>query len=361
MKLRNQPESARTVTPILLQVWLIFGLMRGLSHEELCVASGFCPDDISDRDRMVPRAWYVALRRAVIERLPHVDVGIEIGKLMSLGQFGHLGLALERCQTLGEGLRAALRYVNFVLGPVNDTLPHIEEARDTVDWVIPLSIDFSPEGIEAHFIHIILSIRAIGKTGMIPRRVCFAYPREHLRQQLQVIFASPIEFGCADSRISFERTDFDRPNPAADAEAFRHLEAELDRRIRCSGEPFVALVTSVIEHQISSCDVSQAATAKRLGMGIRTLQRKLTEHAVSYHSLVSQTRRTLGERLLRDPTIAIYRVAFALGYSDVGGFNRAWKQWTGLSPRAFRNQTSARHSSLPAVTEHDRSGDESSA
>jgi AraC-like DNA-binding protein len=177
--------------------------------------------------------------------------------------------------------------------------------------------------------------------AMIPRRVCFAHPREHLRARLQDIFRSPVEFGCADSRICFERADMDRPNPGADAEVLRHLELELDRRIQCMGEPFVALVTRVIEVQSSCCQVSQSATAKRLGMATRTLQRKLSEHGVTYHGLVDQVRRAHGERLLRDPSLAIHQVAFALGYSDVGAFNRAWRQWTALSPRAFRNQTSA--------------------
>jgi AraC-like DNA-binding protein len=110
----------------------------------------------------------------------------------------------------------------------------------------------------------------------------------------------------------------------------KHIEAELDKRIQRVGEPFVRWVTRVIEVQLSSCLVSQSATAKQLGMGTRTLQRKLTEHGVTYQALVDQVRRTLGEELLRD--------AFALGYGDAGGFNRAWRQWTGHSPRAFRNQ-----------------------
>jgi hypothetical protein len=115
---------------MLLHAWLMFGVTRGLSQDELCAASGFRPADIADRDRQVPRSWYMALRLAVIERLPDVDVGIEFGKLLGLAQLGYFGLGLQQCKTLRDGLCFALRYVSFVLGPVNDTLPEIEDDGD---------------------------------------------------------------------------------------------------------------------------------------------------------------------------------------------------------------------------------------
>src|SRR5260221_7426565 len=120
-------NGARTVTATLLQVWVMFGVMHGLSKEELCRASGFRPSDLADRDRPVPRGWYVALRLAVIERLPDLDVGIEVGKFLSLGQFGYFGLALQHSETPRDGLRLFLRYLGCILGGVTDPRPRIED------------------------------------------------------------------------------------------------------------------------------------------------------------------------------------------------------------------------------------------
>jgi AraC-like DNA-binding protein len=39
---------------------------------------------------------------------------------------------------------------------------------------------------------------------------------------------------------------------------------------------------------------------------------------------------------LADPKLAIFEVAFLLGYSEPSPFNRAFRRWTGQSPSEFR-------------------------
>jgi AraC-like DNA-binding protein len=40
--------------------------------------------------------------------------------------------------------------------------------------------------------------------------------------------------------------------------------------------------------------------------------------------------------LLRDPARSIDEIAARLGYSDAANFTRAFRRWTGMTPRAFR-------------------------
>jgi AraC-like DNA-binding protein len=333
---RVRPPPGRTVSATLPKLWLVFGVMHGLSEAELCAAAGFRPCDVVDRDRQVPRAWYVALRLAVIERLPHVDVGIEVGKMLSVAQLGYLGMAMQQCDTPRAAMHMVLRYLGFLLGKVNDPLPRIEDHGESVDWVIPFSEDDPPEATESHFVHILGTLHALLGRPATLLRVRFVHRRELLRDRLQAVFGVPVEFGCTDSRVSFARADLDSPCTGANALTRKHLEAELDKHIAQLEAPFVELATRVIEALLAKGEVSQANTARRMGLGTRSLQRRLTEHGTSYDELLAETRQRLGQRLLSDPSLPIYQVAFALGYSDVGSFNRAWKRWTGASPGAAR-------------------------
>jgi hypothetical protein len=191
---------------------------NGLSEDVLCAAAGFRASDVADRDRHVPRAWYLALRLAVIERLPDVNVGIEVGKFLSAAQIGYLDLAVQHCETPREGLALILRYVNVVLGGVTDAGPRIEDNGELVHWVVPLATDDPPEATESHFIHIVLKFRSLVGDAFSPRRVRFVHQRDALRSELEPIFRCPIEFGGVDSRITFESRDVDRPITTANAE-----------------------------------------------------------------------------------------------------------------------------------------------
>jgi AraC-like DNA-binding protein len=49
-------------------------------------------------------------------------------------------------------------------------------------------------------------------------------------------------------------------------------------------------------------------------------------------------RRQLAMRYLREREMAICEVAYLLGFSESSSFHRAFKRWTGLTPKEFRNR-----------------------
>jgi len=77
-------------------------------------------------------------------------------------------------------------------------------------------------------------------------------------------------------------------------------------------------------------------TAEAIGLGARTLQRRLAEAGESYHHLVDAARFETGIRLLRDGNVRLFDVAGELGYADQANFTRAFRRWTGMAPRTFR-------------------------
>src|SRR5262245_65164316 len=78
------------------------------------------------------------------------------------------------------------------------------------------------------------------------------------------------------------------------------------------------------------------SVATMLGLGVRTLQRRLSEEGVTYARVVARVRFNLAQRLLDDPAYKIIEVALDLGYSDQAHFTRAFTRWTGFAPREFQ-------------------------
>ncbi len=79
-----------------------------------------------------------------------------------------------------------------------------------------------------------------------------------------------------------------------------------------------------------------AATAEAAGMGERSLQRHLGKLGLTFSGLVEDLRYEAARQLLADPLRKVIDVSTALGYSDPANFTRAFRRWSGASPKLFR-------------------------
>ena len=156
---------------------------------------------------------------------------------------------------------------------------------------------------------------------------------EHLR-----LFRCPIEFRAATNRLSFNSSSLSVPIEQADAS----LCALLDRHAQellakyPPRDSLVDQVRSIIASEFRGGDPSLERVADQLRLTPRTLQRKLHELGTSHNDLLDQMRRQLAMRYLREREMAICEVAYLLGFSESSSFHRAFKRWTGVTPKEFR-------------------------
>lgn len=106
--------------------------------------------------------------------------------------------------------------------------------------------------------------------------------------------------------------------------------AELDR------SDIINRALVVIMDQLPSGAVSETSVARSLNMTKRTLHRKLVENGLSFRSLLTNVRKELVQRYIKEPAYSITEISFLLGYNDTSAFSRAFKRWHGLSPTQAR-------------------------
>ena len=80
---------------------------------------------------------------------------------------------------------------------------------------------------------------------------------------------------------------------------------------------------------------------RELGMGARTLQRRLTDAGITFQQLVEDTRRELARHYLKQSTVELNEAAFLLGFEDANSFYRAFHLWEGTSPGEWRTRNGA--------------------
>jgi len=71
-------------------------------------------------------------------------------------------------------------------------------------------------------------------------------------------------------------------------------------------------------------------------MSKRTLARKLEDEGLNFTEILQQLRRDLAVRYLDDRKLHVSKIAWLLGFNEVGAFTHAFKRWTGKTPREMR-------------------------
>jgi AraC-like DNA-binding protein len=182
--------------------------------------------------------------------------------------------------------------------------------------------------------------RALGKR-LVPQRVFFAHPRPADISALVELFGtSSLSFGAERNGFSVGRPDLDTPlatrDPALRALVEAYAEGELERRGRPAGGGVIAQVRHRVRVALPTGTPALAQIAKELKMSARSLQRRLGEHDTSFQAVVQGAREDLARTWVASGDRPLGEVAYALGYTELAPFVRAFRRWNGDTPAAFR-------------------------
>ena len=164
--------------------------------------------------------------------------------------------------------------------------------------------------------------------------------------------AGPLSDGSRLNRRILSRVNFDAQidgiripqrwlnrKPHYDEEALRrHLGDYLQTLQQRYPDNLLHQVRDIIGQILPSGECRVERVAATLDLHTRVLQKRLQKLGTTYVKLLEETRREIAEQHLRHKSTAITDLALSLGYAEVSIFSRNFKQWTGLSPRKWRNQ-----------------------
>ena len=83
-------------------------------------------------------------------------------------------------------------------------------------------------------------------------------------------------------------------------------------------------------------DSDIASIAHALNLSVRTLGRLLTEEGTTFLKIKDEVRKKVALRLLRESPQSIESISVNVGFTSLTAFYRAFRSWTGVTPRAYR-------------------------
>jgi AraC-like DNA-binding protein len=309
----------------------------GLDREELVGIVGFTQNELEDSDARVPVTKIVELWRQVIERVPDPELGVRLGSEIKGPEMGIVGYAMHYSSTLGEALNRISRYCQIVSEAIQCTVERRDAGVAVVLDAHPM-LDALRHPIGARLSGVLSTMREITDREIVPVEVLFPSPRPDELTLHRQFFRCPLKFEERRAAVVLRVEDLEVPVTNADERLCRYLDQLSAESLETLGQEgsFVDRVRRAIWSDLSGGNPCLAQAASTLGVSTRTLQRRLHEEGTTFASLLDVFRREMSARLLRDKSLAVYEVAFLLGYSDPSAFYRAFRRWRGASPYEFR-------------------------
>jgi AraC-like DNA-binding protein len=312
----------------------------GVGRDDLLRSTGIDPASLATSDTRVDYTRFANLQTRALALTGDEALGLHIAEKASEAAFDLVAHLIAHAPTLREGIDLCLRFQRVF---ADDSELSLEE-KDQIARVRLTFPRTSPRADRSHaeFVMAGLSrmIRAFGaRSG--PKAIYFEHPRPDHHQEYTRIFGGAERFRQRFTGIDLDPRLLDRPQLHHHAELHQVLrsqaERELDRLTRG-----VKLAERLKQHLIARSPLGgppdMTVVARDLGMSERSLRRRLTEEGVSYKAIVNEAFSTAATWLLADSKRTIQETAHALGFSDPTAFHRAFKRWTGMTPKQFREK-----------------------
>ena len=152
-------------------------------------------------------------------------------------------------------------------------------------------------------------------------------------------------FGCdvtlgKQLSISFNSIDANKPFLTSSANMWEFFEDKLNKKLAdmTSTATMSQRVKATLIEALPTGDVSIDTVAKKLAISKRTLQRKLTDDAENFQSILLDVREQLALHYLKKSEISLGEISYLLGFKEPNSFIRAFSSWQGISPNHYRQQ-----------------------
>ncbi|GAB3100627.1 AraC family transcriptional regulator [Aestuariicella hydrocarbonica] len=257
------------------------------------------------------------------------------------GSFAFMVQTARRCGTLREALHVGMQFYQLMTDDIHTELQEQDDSAHIRIRFQQPALD--PEHFFLEFWLIIwhrLASWLIGsKIPLQETRLIHQSPR-HARE-LHIMFPGPLHFGCKENTLSFHADYLQRPLVRSQQELTQFLKAAPADLLTIPGDDN-SLQRHISQSLSASLSTSGRLTfpslpmlAKQLHLSPQTLHRRLKQEGTSYQRIKDNLRRDLALQKLVREKHSVNDIAEVLGFSEARSFTRAFRQWTGLSPREY--------------------------
>lgn len=307
-----------------------------LSREQLLNTCPLQPIRIGELERYdldeVVQLWH-----HVIEQSGDQDFGLRMGTTMTPSHLNIVSHIVLNSPTLLDGLNKAQRYYRLISDGGEVSIKTQEAETLLVYTPKPEQHAFHEQQLHAAIatLHTVLKWALGQQYQPLKISLCQAQP-VNADSLFASYFDCPLLFSQENNAIHIDEQLFNLQQ--FNDQGLGALHEEFAERLlkTLSQSSWRQRVKPLIESCLSQGDINRDWVATQLNVSARTLQRRLGEEDCQFQDIVDELRQERAIDYLSQQTLSQEDISSLLGYAEPSAFYRAFKRWTGQTPKEYQ-------------------------
>jgi AraC-like DNA-binding protein len=315
---------------------------HGINRSLLAAELGELPSETGLPNRQLQLTLARRLWHLVAELSDDPLIGLKVGAALPLQATNIVSLVMLHSPTVTDMVRNARTYQGLVSNNGFYSARTVKGGLDTVYRPEPAAVLSHPLQIDSILSVTLSLMHHAGLPDIRPEFVRVTTPDRTLQSAYETFFRCPVEMGSDEPGYVLSNKNLIRDVPHADPALLAALQAHGDALLKAQQrlDQLSFSVRTAISAR-GSHKVSCAEVADDLGLGVRTLQRRLSDAGTTFRHLCEEASMEEAEQLLRQTDMPVPEIAHRLGYSEPSSFSRAVFNWFGARPTALRQNISS--------------------
>lgn len=315
---------------------------RGANAALLLRNAGLVRKVFADPDDRVLMSRYIALLRGAKLMLNAPALALEFCEDTHFDDTSIVGLICQSCGSMSEAFEQLNRYGRLVIEvDVPDKGERFRTVRRKGEvWLQDTRPhpDAFPELTESTFARFTCEFARQFAGEKLATMAHVTHERPVHADAYARVLGVPTVFGADWNAIRLNQKalarPFDPPNRYVFGVLSDRANALLTRLAR--EKTFTAQVEGLLLPLLHKGDATIAEAARALGISRQTLHRKLKAEGVTFETVLDGLRHKMALNYLAGRKVSVSQVAYLVGFSEPSSFSRAFKRWTGRSPKSAR-------------------------
>ena len=337
-RMEAMPRTSTSVSLMLIEL----ALRRGVGPDRLEAILGRQVPSSVDPDFQLELGRLAALYEIAREATGDAALGLHLIGYYPPERLQFASYVMMRSSNLREALVEMARYMPMVC-PAD----HCEFFDEGDEVRVVMRHDFEPTRayMTEHYLSMAMSYaRMFTASGLKLRVLTLDYPDPGYADAYEILFGVAPEFHARQTSMIVRRQALELPLRTSNPHVQAFLKREADRRrIRMDRQSSLRRrVSQLLERMLVGGRPGTAELAAELNMASGELHERLRGEGASLRAVLGETRRELAARYFSE-NMTLPETAYLMGYPGPDALRRAFQNWFGQSPSAFREERTAVH------------------